>query len=96
MIVQGSSLSTSQTVLYDLVRCTIGILISHLLYPRDLIINDNRAAVCLFTRGKLPPDPRDDFNLNCLICHIYNDPVVIWVPSLHILADKYSKFKLIT
>ena len=74
----------------------IGILISHLLYPRDLILNDNRAAVCLFTRGKIPPDLRDDFNLNCLICHIYKDPVIIWVPSLHNLSDKYSRFRLIT
>ena len=74
----------------------IGILVSHLLYPQDIIINDNRAAVCLFTRGKLPPDLRDNFNLNCVLCHIFRDPVVVWVPSAHNLADKYSRFNFVT
>ena len=74
----------------------IGILVSHLLYPQDIIINDNRAAVCLFTRGKLPPDLRDNFNLNCVLCHIFSDPVVIWVPSARNLADKYSRFNFVT
>ena len=74
----------------------IGILISHLLYPQDIIINDNRAAVCLFTRGKLPPDLRDSFNLSCVLCHVYHDPVVVWVPSAHNLADRYSRFNFVT
>ena len=73
----------------------LGILMSHLMFPNDIIINDNRAAVCLFTRGKLPPNLRDNFNLNCVLCHIYKDPIVIWVPSSKNIADKFSRFKLI-
>ena len=73
----------------------ISILVAHKLFPQAVIRKDNKPAVCLFSRGKLPPSVEDYYGLFIFLLDAYRSPIVVWVPSENNYADRFSRFSII-
>lgn len=54
---------------------------ARIIRPGALIVTDNRAAMYLFKKGKLPPSWIKSYRLSIIMLKTYNSPVITYIKT---------------
>lgn len=73
----------------------LGIWASHIIRSDALIVTDNRAAMFLFLKGKLPPSWRNNIRLTIILIKTYKQPVITYINTKINPADQVSRIRIL-